>query len=78
MSQEEVEKGLNKFNAKSVIVGHTPQSRVKKYYQGKVIGIDIRHPKDYKNNFPFQESEGLLIEGNKYYRVLATGKKKEI
>ena len=25
-----------------------------------------------------KESEGLLIEGNKYYRVFANGEKKEI
>ena len=78
LTQEEVEKGLNKFNAKTVIVGHTLQSKVNRQYNGKVIGIDVKHPKDYKKYWPHQESEGLLIEGNNYYRVLANGKKKEI
>jgi len=78
LTQEEVEKGLNKFNAKTVIVGHTLQSKVNRQYNGKVIGIDVKHPKDYKKYWPYQESEGLLIEGNKYYRVLTNGKKKEI
>lgn len=78
LTQEEVEKGLNKFNAKAVIVGHTLQSKINRQYNGKVIGIDVKHPKDYKKHWPYQESEGLLIKGNKYYRVLKNGEKKEI
>jgi hypothetical protein len=78
LSQEEVEKGLNKFNAKSIVVGHTLQSKVNKTYNGKVIGIDVHHPKDYHKNWPSGKSEGLLIEGKKYYRVFANGHKKEI
>jgi hypothetical protein len=78
LSQEKVEKGLNKFNAKSIVVGHTLQSKVNRQYNGKVIGIDVKHPKDYQRYWPKGESEGLLIEGNKYYRVFANGDKKEI
>ncbi|WP_338790606.1 metallophosphoesterase [Bernardetia sp. MNP-M8] len=78
LTQEEVEKGLDKFNAKSVVVGHTLQSEVNRKFNGKVIGIDVKHPKDYHKNFPYHESEGLLIEENIYYRVLADGEKREI
>ncbi len=78
LTQEEVERGLNKFNAKSIVVGHTLQSKVNKQYNGKVIGIDVKHPKDYARSIPNQKSEGLLIEGKRYYRVLHNGKKKEI
>ena len=78
LTQEEVEKGLNKFNAKCIVVGHTLQSKVNRQYNGKVIGIDVKHPKDYRKSWPNQKSEGLLIVGNKYYRVFANGKKKEI
>ena len=78
LTQDDVEKGLNKFNAKSIIVGHTLQSKVKKHFKGKVIGIDVKHPKDYQKNWPKGASEGLLIEKDKYYRVLANGNKKEI
>ena len=73
-----MELGLNKFNAKSIIVGHTLQSKVKRHYNGKVIAIDVKHPKDYQNHWPKGESEGLLIKDNKYYRVLNTGEKEEI
>ncbi|MGK0388582.1 MAG: hypothetical protein ACI94Y_001312 [Maribacter sp.] len=73
--QEQVDRGLNKFKAKSIVVGHTLQSKVNKTYNGKVIGIDVHHPKDYHKNWPNGKSEGLLIENNKYYRVFADGKK---
>jgi len=78
LTQEEVEMGLDVFNAKTVIVGHTLQSKVNKTYNGKVIGIDVHHPKDYHKNWPNGKSEGLLIENDKYYRVFADGKKEEI
>jgi len=76
--QEQVDRGLNKFKAKSIVVGHTLQSKVNKTYNGKVIGIDVHHPKDYHKNWPSGKSEGLLIENNKYYRVFADGDKKEL
>lgn len=78
LTQEDIEHGLNKFNAKAVIVGHTIQSKVNRSFNGKVIGIDVQHPKDYHKNWPKRKSEALLIKNNKYYRVLASGKKEEI
>jgi len=78
LSQHAVEEGLHKFNATSIVVGHTLQSKVNRQYNGKVIGIDIKHPKDYSKSFPNQKSEGLLIENNRYFRVLHNGERKEI
>lgn len=78
LTQEQVESGLNKFKAKTIVVGHTLQSKVNRQYNGKVIGIDVKHPKDYQKNWPFKKSEGLLIQGNTYYRLLYNGTKNEI
>ncbi len=78
LTQEDVEQGLNKFDAKSIVVGHTLQSKVNRQYNGKVIGIDVKHPKDYSKSLPNQKSEGLLIEGEQYYRIIHNGEKKEI
>lgn len=78
LTAKEVEQGLNKFNAKSIVVGHTLQSKVNKVYNGKVIGIDVKHPKDYSKSLPNQKSEGLLIENNQYFRVLHNGEKMEM
>lgn len=78
LSQEEIEKGLNFFDAKTVIIGHTIQRKVKSLFHKKVIGIDVMHAKDYHKNWPNKNSEGLLIEDNKYYRLLADGEKIEL
>lgn len=78
LTQEIVEQGLKQFNAKSIVVGHTLQSKVNKKHNGKVIGIDVKHPKDYSKSIPNKKSEGLLIENNQYYRVFHNGEKQEI
>lgn len=78
LSQEEVEKALNQFNATSIVVGHTLQSKINRRYSGKVTGIDVKHPKDYSKSFPNKKSEGLLIEDGRYYRILHDGVKIEI
>jgi len=75
LSQQEVEKGLDKFSALAVVVGHTIQWSITKLYQGKVFAIDVRHPNDYETHFPPRSSEGLLIEADNYYRLLSDGTK---
>jgi hypothetical protein len=78
LTQEEVDKGLAAFNARTIVVGHTIQRKVNRRYNGKVIGIDVQHPQDQFRYLPNRRSEALLIEGGKYYRVLDTGVKEEI
>lgn len=78
LTQEQIDGALNKFDAKSIIVGHTLQSKVNRQYNGRVIGIDVRHPKDYSKNWPNKKSEGLLIKEGKYFRVFDNGEQKEI
>ncbi|WP_273568817.1 metallophosphoesterase [Maribacter halichondriae] len=78
LTREEIERPLQKYDAKAIIVGHTLQSRVKSFYEGKVFGIDVAHPKDYHKNWPSKKSEGLLIEDENYYRVFDDGEKKAI
>jgi hypothetical protein len=45
---------------------------------GKIFGIDVQHPNDDHKLWPAGQSEALLIEGDKYYRVFANGDKEEI
>jgi hypothetical protein len=78
LSQEEIDTQLEVFKAKSVVVGHTLQSKVKSFYNGKVIGIDVKHPKDYHKSWPNTQSEGLLIANDVMYRLLHDGTKKEL
>ena len=75
LSLVQVEAGLAKFKAKAVVVGHTLQSRISKAYEGKVFGIDVKHPSDHRSELPQGKSEGLLIEGDQYFRVLSNGEK---
>lgn len=69
LSQEQINRMLDKFHGKRVIVGHTLQTEVTGIFDGKVIGIDVKHPKDYQKYWPFHESEGVLISGDKLYRI---------
>lgn len=78
LTQEQIDRGLKQFDATAIIVGHTLQSKVNRQYNGKVIGIDVRHPNDYHKNWPNKQSEGLLIEKGRYYRLFANGEKVEI
>jgi hypothetical protein len=78
LTQEEVEKPLLKFDAKCIIVGHTLQGKVNRQYNGKLIGIDVMHSKDYHSSWPNKNSEGLLILEDTYYRVFYDGEKEEI
>jgi len=78
LTQKQVDLGLDKFGAKSVIVGHTIQTKVNRNFNGKVIAIDVQHPNDDHKLWPEGKSEALLIEGNRYYRVFANGIKEEI
>jgi len=52
LTQKQVDLSLKKFNAKTVVVGHTIQRNVNRSFNGKVIGIDVQHPKDYHKNWP--------------------------
>lgn len=78
LQQDQLDGVLKHFNAKSVTVGHTLQSSVNRQYNGKVIAIDVKHPKDYQKNWPHRNSEGLLIDGDRFYRVLHNGQREEI
>lgn len=78
LTQEDVNRPLQKFNAKAIIVGHTLQSKVKSYFNGKIIGIDVQHSNDYHKNWPNKNSEGLLIQGDNYFRVFDDGEKQKI
>lgn len=78
LSEDDVNKGLKFLNAKSIVVGHTVQSSVKKLFNGKVYAIDVKHPKDYISSWPVKKSEGLFIDKDKYYQVLFNGDKHEL
>lgn len=73
LTQNEVEKTLARFGASAVVVGHTPQRRVHSLFNGKVLAINVRQPRDYRGSIPPRSSEGLLIRDGQYYRLLDDG-----
>lgn len=78
LSPEEVQRGLDRFGARAVVVGHTIQGKVNVQHDGKVFAIDVKHPDDYNESFPVKRSEGLLIDRGRYYRVLDDGERVEL
>jgi hypothetical protein len=73
LTPEQVEQGLRVVGAKAAVVGHTLQGKVNVKHDGKVIAIDVKHPKDYLTSFPFRSSEGLLIKNGEFFRLLDDG-----
>lgn len=78
LKQNEIDKILEYYNCSQIIVGHTIQKEVSRIYNGKIVGIDVEHPKDYYKYFPELPTEGLLIENDKFYRIDNEGKRTEI
>jgi Calcineurin-like phosphoesterase len=73
VSQQQVEATLRHFDARSVVVGHTPVWRVQQRFEGKVLAIGVKHPLDYRGSVPPRRSEGLLIVQGKYSRARDDG-----
>ena len=69
---------LPKASIRRVVMLAPLQSKVKSLFNGKIIGIDVKHPKDYRKSFPNSQSQGLLIEHDEMYRLLHDGTKKEL
>lgn len=78
LTLEQVEEGLQQYAAKAIVVGHTLQWSVNSSFEGRVIGIDVKHPSDYRRSFPPRDSEGLLIKDGILYRALHDGSLEEL
>ncbi len=63
------------YQATSMTVGHTIQFKVSSHFNNRLFAIDVKHPNDYRTSIPFKRSEGLLINGDSYYRLLDDGEK---
>ena len=75
LTESQVAQSLAAIGADSVVVGHTLQSKVRTLFNGKVVAIDVRHPKDYLTSFPLRKSEGVLSDNGVRYRLIETGEK---
>ena len=65
---EQVDMTLSKYGVKHIVTGHSlVADTVSLWYNGKVINTDTHHAKGL--------SEALLVEGDNFYRVNASGQK---
>lgn len=78
LEQFQIDKISDYYNCSQIIVGHTIQNNVNRIFEGKIVGIDVKHPQDYYKYFPKLHAQGLLIENEKFYRIDDEGKKTEI
>lgn len=69
---------LNYYGAKAIAVGHTIVDKPTLKFGGKVIAVDVKHPADHLDTEPKRISYGVLIEGDKVYRVDENGGKERI
>ncbi|MDO5615502.1 MAG: metallophosphoesterase [Cruoricaptor ignavus] len=51
VTEQEVDRMLNHFEADRIIVGHTKDNEIRSLYNGKVLAIDIYHQTNFKNGF---------------------------
>ncbi len=66
-----VDSTLNKFGVNHIVTGHTIVSdTISVHYNGKIINTDVHHAAG--------KSEGLLVEGDKYYRVNINGERQSL
>jgi hypothetical protein len=66
-TEEQVDRVLKYFGVKTIITGHTLTTEIGAYFNGKVINIDTDHAGG--------NSEGLLINRDRFYRVTADGRR---
>lgn len=70
VTEELIDATLAHYQVSTIITGHTIVDRVTSFFNGKVINVDTDHAS--------MNSEALLIKKNRFYRVIAKGKKERI
>lgn len=74
LPQKEVDKTLDLYGAKYVVVGHTIVSKVSSLHEGRVIAIDVKHDIAASEKF----TNSLYFEGKKMYATNIDGEKMPI
>ncbi|WP_162850191.1 metallophosphoesterase [Sphingobacterium yanglingense] len=64
---------MDQYRIKRIFLGHTIFPEVSSFYEGRVYGVNVSN----KSNRDKGHSRGLLIKGNKRYRIYDDPKKKE-
>jgi hypothetical protein len=70
INEQLIDSALDHFKVKAIVTGHTVVSKVTSYFNGKVINVNTNHAAG--------NSEALLINKGRYYRVNTEGRRKKI
>jgi len=74
IKESELDKILEYYNSKKIVVGHTVVKNVSTDFNGKVIRIDIKHGTEKNSGF----TKGLLIENGNEYIIDDIGNKERL
>ncbi|MFN8255657.1 MAG: metallophosphoesterase, partial [Bacteroidales bacterium] len=74
ISEEKLNKVLDYFKVKRIIVGHSIVPEIVGLHSGKVIAVDVNHYENREN----KRARGLLITNGKYYTVNDDGNINEL
>lgn len=74
LSQKEVENILKMYGAERIVVGHTIVPDISGLYNGRVIGIDVKHSIALHE----KSSNSLCIENGQCYALNASGKRSPV
>ncbi|MEN0007052.1 MAG: metallophosphoesterase, partial [Bacteroidota bacterium] len=65
---------LKKYEASTVVIGHTVVEEVSSSFKGKVITMDVKHSEDEFS----EQTQGLLIESGQLFKVNGKGQKEPL
>lgn len=71
INESDLDKILNYYSAKKVVIGHTVVNTVSKSYNGKIIRIDVLHGSTKFSG----RTQGILIENKNEYIINDLGEK---
>ncbi|QNR23732.1 metallophosphoesterase [Croceimicrobium hydrocarbonivorans] len=74
ISSNQLSSILSYYHVDCIIIGHSIVPEVSTDFEGKVIRLDVKHGKTLNSS----QSQGLLIEGNRTFKIDASGAKESL
>ena len=78
ITEEQLSKVLNHYQAKAIAVGHTIVDKPQSHFDGRVIAVDVKHPADHLITFPPRQSYGVLFVDGQVFIADGDGGLKEM
>ena len=78
VSQQEMEKNLDQYGARFVIVGHTHVKKPELLYNGRICAIDVKPAKDQQAHYPALCAYGALLKDSQFFCADENGNLEEM